>query len=162
MTKRSLAVAMSLAAMLGGCRGTDAAEPKQPVAATQPTQPTGSSSPAEVEIKDLAEYEARSVRLVTGFAAAFEAGGTDCDKVAASVGSFVAEHGAEFQAVMAYDAQHPEAEATLMASHPEMQQQFEAKVLPLLQACLDHEGFRNAILPITRIKKDEAPPPAAP
>lgn len=100
---------------------------------------------ADLSITTIAAYETRATALTDQLLAMFAADGTDCDKLATDLTSFVTQNRGVFARLKAFEQAHPEAEQAFDRRMQAREQEIDAKLAPTLEACKNHEGLAAAI-----------------
>jgi hypothetical protein len=137
------AVACLLSLAILACGGKDkASESTTPASNAAPTQ---APPAAPRTFATNAEYETTATEMTNKMIAIFEAGGKDCDKLAADFTAFGKEHGPTLEALRSYEEAHPEAREAFEKSMKARDAEMEKKLLPSMEACMNHEGLKKAM-----------------
>lgn len=109
--------------------------------AAQPAKPTAGG----VSIASSEEYLAKAVDMTDKVFEMFVAGGTDCDKLAADMSTFVDQHLATMHAIKAFEDAHPEARKAFDDKMAPREKELDATLEPAFEACKDHAGLQTAL-----------------
>ncbi|HEU4614626.1 MAG TPA: TSUP family transporter [Kofleriaceae bacterium] len=116
-----------------------------PTTAIAPSPAVDDAAPADLAITTAAAYETRATALTDQVLAMFAADGTNCDRLATDLTSFVKQNRGLFARLKAFAEAHPEAEQAFEDKMQAREQEIDAKLAPTLEACKDHEGLAAAI-----------------
>lgn len=116
-----------------------------PAAATAEASSGDDAAPPDLAITTAAAYEARATALTDQLLGMFAADGTDCDKLAADLTSFVKQNRRLFARLKAFEQEHPEAEQAFDDKMQAREQEIDSKLAPTLEACKNHEALAAAI-----------------
>jgi len=114
-------------------------------------EPQGTDKPAEVKpaagagFASDADYEAKGFAAFDKMMAIFAAAGTDCDKLAADMTTFITENKEMMEAADAYEAAHPDAKKALDAKMQAKMKEGEGKMGAAMEACKDSKALADAM-----------------
>jgi hypothetical protein len=92
-----------------------------------------------------AEYDTTATEMTTKMIGIFEAGGKDCDKLAASFTAFGNENRATLDALRTYEQSHPDARKAFEEKMKAREDEMAQKLTPSMEACMNHEGLHKAM-----------------
>jgi hypothetical protein len=149
MIRFALLIASVLVTQAACGKPTEAKDEKPP-----PPAPTPSIEPDDEEVAEpipsapapVDPTEEKGFVLMEGLSDVFVANGEDCEKLAAAILSFRAEHKADYEEVEAY------ANRMTLEQRREMQKRRMDRLKPVMdkmgpgmRACMGHEGFKKAM-----------------
>jgi hypothetical protein len=127
------------------CKKKDETKPAEAPAAEKKAADPAAPAAGEVKVADAAQYETLGTDLTNKLLALFAAGGKDCDKLAVDLTKFGDDNRKVFEALKAFEKDHPDAEKAFDEKMKGREKEFEEKVGPAFEACQNHEGMKKAM-----------------